>query len=203
MDTLHLNFIDYILLAVFAFSILVGFGRGFVREVVSLATLIVSVVVAIAFANPVAMSFTSSPGVQSAVSQASSAIGVNTAQPVSYIAIGISFAVLFAGTITIGAIIGFFLNFAFQTGMLGVGNRILGAMFGFARGFILNMVIIFVFQLTPFVGAVWWQQSQLVNSFQPAVNWLGAAIAPGLTNLKDRFGKTLNDMNSTIQNITH
>lgn len=202
MDTLNLNIIDYLLLAVFAFSILAGFGRGFVREMVSLLTIIAAFIVATMFANQVATSFTTSPGVQNAVSQATSAIGVNTAQPVSYIALGISFGVLFAGTIIIGALIGFFLNIAFQTGMLGIGNRILGAIFGFARGFIFCMVIIFVVQLTPFVASAWWQQSQLVASFQPAVGWLGKTVSPSLSNLRDRFGQTLQNVNSSLQNMT-
>jgi membrane protein required for colicin V production len=198
----NLNVIDYILLAIFAFSILVGFGRGFVREMVSLITVFAAFIVAIMFAGPIAASFTNSAGVQNAVSQATSVIGVSTAQPVSYVAIGISFGVLFAGTIVIGALIGFFLNIAFQAGMLGVGNRILGAVFGFVRGFIFNIVIVFVVQLTPFVAEAWWQHSQLVNSFQPAVVWLGGIVSPNLTNMKARFEQTIQNVNSSLQNMS-
>jgi membrane protein required for colicin V production len=198
----NLNIVDYILLAIFAFSILAGFGRGFVREMVSLLTVIAAFAVAIMFAHPLAASFTSSPGVQTAVTQATSAIGVDTAKPVSYVAIGISFGVLFAGTIIIGALIGFFLNIAFEYGMLGIGNRILGGIFGLARGFIFNVVIIFVIQLTPFVTATWWQQSQLVNAFQPAVAWVGKIVSPNLTNIRSRFEQTLENVNSSLQNMT-
>lgn len=202
MDNLNLNVIDYLLIAVFAFSILAGFGRGFVREMIALLTLIAAVIVAMVFASPMASTFTNMAGVQNAVNQASSTIGVNASQPVSYVALGISFGLLFAGTVLAGALIGFFVNMAFQTGILGVGNRILGALFGFARGFIFCMVIIFVVQLSPFGTATWWQQSQLVNSFQPAVTWLGNIVSPGLGNIKDRLNKTVDDVNSSIQNMT-
>lgn len=197
--TANLNWVDYIILAIFFFSILSGFGRGFVREVVSLVTLIAAFVIAILFSNALALAFTSSAPVQNAVTQASSAIGMNAAQPVSYLALGISFGVLFAGTVIVGSLIGYFLNVAFQTGILGIGNRILGAGFGFCRGFLINLVIIFVVQLTPFGSSPSWGQSQLVRSFQPAVVWLGGVVSPALSNLKAKFGQTLQDVNSSIQ----
>ena len=165
-------------------------------------SVVAALIVAIMFANPMATAFTSSAGVQQAVSQATSTLNVNTAQPVSYLAIGISFAVLFAGTMLLGALIGFFLNLAFSTGMLGVGNRLLGAVFGFGRGFIFVMVIIFVVQLTPMITSVWWQHSQMVVAFQPAVGWLANIVSPNLANIKSRLEQTVGNMNSTLQNIT-
>lgn len=198
----NFNWVDYIFLAIFFFSMLAGFGRGFVREVVSITTLIAAFVVATMFSNALAVAFTSSPTVQSVVTQANSAIGVNTAQPVSYLALGISFGLLFAGTVIAGSIIGFFLNFAFQAGLLGMGNRLLGAAFGLARGFIFNLVIIFVVQLTPISSEAWWGQSSIVNQYQPAVVWLGTAVSPALADLKSKMGQTLQGVGSSIQNMT-
>lgn len=198
----NFNWVDYIFLAIFFFSMLAGFGRGLVREVVSLATLIAAFVVASMFSNALAVAFTSNPSVQSAVSQANAAIGINTAQPVSYLALGISFGVLFAGTVLAGAIIGFFLNFAFQTGLLGLSNRLLGGLFGLGRGFILNLVIIFVIQLTPVSAEAWWGQSTIVRSYQPAVVWLGNIVSPSLADLKAKMGSTLQDVNSSLQNMS-
>lgn len=196
----NLNWVDFIILAIFFFSMAAGFGRGFVKEMVSLATLIVAFIVAATFASPLAHFFTSSAPIQSAVSQASNAIGADTAQPVSYAALGISFALLFAGTVVVGALIGYLLNIAFQTGILGLGNRLLGGVFGLCRGFLINLVLIFLIQLTPMAANAWWQQSQLVGSFQPAVQWLGDFVAPGVANLKARFGSTMQDVNSSLQN---
>lgn len=196
------NFVDYIILAVFFFSVLAGFGRGFVREIISLVTLFAAVVVAVMFSNTLAMNFTNSPEVQNTVNQASSAIGASVSQPVSYIAIAICFALLFAGTMLFGSLVGYFINMAFQFGILGLGNRLFGAVFGAARGFVFNAILIFLVQLTPFSNQALWQQSKLVASFQPGVVWLGSIVSPSLAGLKDRFGQTLQNVNSSIQSVT-
>lgn len=194
-----LNWVDYILIAIFLFSTLAGFGRGLVRELISLATLVAAFVIAILFSHSLAAMITSSGSVQSVVGQASNTMGMDASQPVSYIALGLSFAVLFAATLIAGAIIGFFINMAFQVGILGIGNRLLGAVFGFCRGFLINLVIIFVLQLTPFSNQAWWQNSQLVNAFQPAVQWLGTIVSPTLSGLKEKLGETMDNVKSSIQ----
>lgn len=193
-----LNWVDFIILAIFFFSMVAGFGRGFVKEMVSLATLIVAFIVAATFTSPLAHFFTSSAPIQSAVTHASNAIGADTAQPVSYAALGISFALLFAGTVVVGSLISYLLNVAFQTGILGLGNRLLGGIFGLCRGFIINLVLIFLLQLTPMATHAAWQQSQFVSSFQPAVQWLGNFVAPGVANLKARFGSTLQNAGQSV-----
>ncbi len=197
-----LNVVDLIILAIFFFSAVTGLIRGLVSEVISLGTLIAAFAIAILFAQPLANAFTSSAPVQSVVSQASGAIGVNTTKPISYVALGISFGVLFAGTVLVGAIVRLLLNTAFQTGMLGLGNRLLGGAFGIARGFVINLVIIFVAQLSPIASQPWWQQSKMVNSFQPAVVWLGGVVSPALSSLKTKFNQTIQQVGSSIQGIS-
>src|SRR5690242_11242791 len=110
--TSNLNWIDYVILAIFFLSVLAGFARGLVREIVSLVTIVAAFVIATMFSNALAESFTSAPSVQNAVTQATNTIGMNTAQPVSYLAIGVAFALLFAGTLVVGAIVGAILNMA-------------------------------------------------------------------------------------------
>jgi membrane protein required for colicin V production len=197
--TTNLNWVDYIILAIFFLSILLGFARGLIKEVISLITLVVAFVVAITFSNSLAAAFTSSTSVQNAVNQASTAIGVNTAQTVSYAALGISFGLLFVATIIVGAIVGSILSLAFQAGILGLGNRLLGGVFGFFRGLLINLVIIFVIQLTSMGNQPWWHQSQFVIAFQPAVQWLGDFVSPSLANLKIKFEETLQNVNSSIK----
>lgn len=196
----NLNWIDYIILLIFFFSIIAGFIRGFVKEVVSLITLVAAFVIATMFSNALAQLFTSHPSVQNAVNQATTSLGVDTAQPVSYIALGISFALLFAGTIIVGMIVSFFLNFAFKSGVLGIGNRLLGGIFGLVRGYIINLALIFVVQLTPLGTQASWSQSQFVNMYQPAVQWLGNIVSPSLANLKARFEQTIQNFGSQLQN---
>lgn len=198
-----LNWVDYIILAVFFFSVLAGFGRGLVREIISLATIVAAFIVASLFAGSLADMFTSSASVQTVVTQASNSTGVNAAQSASYIALGLSFTLIFVGTIIAGSLIGYFINMAFQAGVLGIGNRLLGGVFGLVRGFIINLVIIFVVQLTPFASQAAWQQSQMVVSFQPAVIWLGNIVSPALANLKEKIGGSLENASQSVQSITN
>lgn len=195
----NLTWVDYVILAIFFFFALMGFWRGFVREIVSLITLIAAFVIAIMFSNALAAFFTSSASVQGAVTQASGTMGMSAEQSVSYLAIGISFAVLFVGTVIIGSIIGFFLNMVFQAGILGVGNRLLGGIFGLGKGFIINVVLIFVIQLTPYSTQPAWAQSRLVQGFQPAIVWLGDIVSPALSDLKEKFDQTFQKVGSSIQ----
>lgn len=179
----NLNWVDYIFLAIFLFSTLAGLTRGFVREIVSLITLIAAFVIAILFAHPLAAMFSHSSAVQGAVEQAANV------QSASYLSVSIAFALLFMGTIIVGAIISSILNMAFKVGILGFGNRLLGGVFGLIRAFIVNLVIIFIVQLSPIAEEGWWKASQVVTQYQPAVQWLGNMVAPGIEMLKEQVGK--------------
>ena len=198
-----LNIVDIVILLVFFSSIIIGFGRGFVGEVVSLATLIMAIFIAIHFTAPLANYFTATPTVKGVVSQTSSAIGVSTSQPVSYIALGISFGLIFFGTMLAGGIVKLILNSVFQTGVLGLGNRFLGSLFGAVRGFFINLILIFLIQLSPFGSSAWFAQSQFVQKYQPYVQWLANYVSPTLTNLRDKLNQALQDVNSSIQGASN
>lgn len=198
-----LNLVDILILAIFLISILIGFGRGLVSEVLSLATLIAAFVIAIMFSNTLATFFTSTAAAQSVVSSTTAATGVNTATPVSYVALGVSFGVLFGATVIVGSLIKMVLNLFFNTGILGFGNRILGALFGLIRGYLLNLVLIFLVQLSPVASQPWWQQSHYVPMFQPQVVQLGNLVSPALSNLKSTFGSAIQNANTAIQEISN
>lgn len=198
----NLNWVDYIILGIFFLTILSGFIQGFIKKIVSLVTLVAAFIIATTFANPLASAFLNHPSVHNNLESISTSVGVST-QPVSYLALGVSFGLLFAVTMIVGAILSLLLSSAFQVGILGIGNRLLGAVFGLAQGFLINLVLIFVIQLTPLSNQTWWQQSSLVGAFQPAVQMLGNIVSPTLVNLQDKFGQTLQDINSKLQTISH
>lgn len=202
-----LSGIDIVILGIFLYSIVMGFIRGFVGEIVSLATLVVAVIVALTFTQPLAHYFTSLSSVQGVVASTTSTIGVNTVSPVSYMAYAVSFFLIFAGTLLAGAIVKSVLNLVFQSSFLGLGNSLLGAIFGFARGFIYNLIIIFIIQLTPMSSQSWFQRSQFVYAFQPAIAWMGSIISPTLGNLKSRLGQAVDEVSanvgSSVQGMTN
>lgn len=131
-----MNFVDIIIILIFAASILVGLGRGFVRELISLLTLIAAFFIATTFANQLAEGISHLSSVQHAVEQSTSAIGASTAQPASYGIYAVAFTILFIGTLLLGAIFTYMLNMAFQTGIMGLGNHLLGGLFGFVWRFL-------------------------------------------------------------------
>jgi membrane protein required for colicin V production len=197
-----LNGIDYFILSIFGFSMFVGLSRGLVKEIVSLVALGLAFVIATMYANQLALAFTTNPGVQSVVTETSNTIGVSTVQPVSYAAIGVSYGLIFTGTLLVGSIVGFILNLFFTTGVLGVVNRLSGAAFGLLRGFIINLVIIFVIQLTVVGSQPAWHQSQLVKQYQPAVLWLSGMVAPTYAKIKEQAGTSLQELTTKVQSMT-
>lgn len=187
----NFNGVDYFFLGIFLFSILAGFTRGLLKEIISLLSLFAAIIVGATFSSALAASFTSNAGVQTVVSQASSSINMDVSAPVSYVAIAIAFGVLFAGTLIIGSIVGFLLNLVVSFGILGLGNRILGALFGFGRGFLINLVLIFMIQLTAVGALPGWGGSQIVQGYQPYVTWLGGIVIPGFAGLKEKAQQSL------------
>lgn len=186
----NLNWVDIVILVIFLASVLAGLIRGFVKEIISLVTWIAAFIIAMMFSSKLAAWFTSMPSVQSMMTSASSSIGANAEQSVSYIAIGISFLILFIGTLIVGSIISMIITRAVEGVGIGFVNRLLGGVFGLARGFLIVVVVIFLVQLTSAAQQTWWAQSQFVNSFQPAVAWVGGMISPGLATLKEKVSNT-------------
>jgi membrane protein required for colicin V production len=181
----NFNWADYVILAIFLVSTLSGFSRGLVREIIALLALAAAFVLATLFSHELAAAITHSAAAKGAVSGSAPA-SATVVDTVSYAAIGLSYILIFVGTLIAGAIIGFIINLMLSTSVLGIGNRILGAMFGLCRGFILALVLIFVVQLTALSAQQWWQDSVLIKAYQPAVSWLAALVSPNLADLKKK-----------------
>lgn len=186
-----LNAVDISILAIIVISIIIGFGRGLVSEVLSLLTWIAAFAVSILFTGKLATYFT-----------AMSASGSGASEPATYVVTGISFAVLFIGTLIVGSVVKMLLNLIFSGGLLGFGNRLLGGLFGMVRGYLFVLVVIFLVQLSPVAKESWWQASQYVPKFQPQIIWLADHVSPTLSNLKETFATTVQDMSTAIKEMT-
>lgn len=188
------NFVDLTILAILFFSVVAGLMRGFVKEVVSLLTWLVAFIVAGMFSGRLASYFMSSPRMQSAFSSAASNTGVDASHPLSYVAIGISFLLIFVCVVILGAVLSFILTRALEAGGISFVNRLLGGVFGLGRGILSVVIIAFLVQLSPLGSQAWWQESEFVKSIQPAVQWLGQWVHPGLESLKSKVGDTLKNV---------
>lgn len=126
---------------------MISFFRGFLREALSLLVWILAFWVAWTFFRDVApylSEWISAPSLQMAVAFTALVIGF----------------VVFGGIVT--WIIG---NLVDKTGLTGT-DRVIGILFGAARGVVIIAVVVLLAGATPFPQDPWWQESQLIPQFE-------------------------------------
>lgn len=143
---------DYAILAVIAISILVGALRGFIKEVFSLVVWAAAFLVAWHFAGDVAVLMEDAVTLPSA----RTAMG---------------FAGLFIAVLLVGGLINYLLGRLVETTGLSGTDRLLGGVFGAARGLVLIVAVLLVAGFTPIPGDPWWQESTTIRRMMPLVNW--------------------------------
>jgi membrane protein required for colicin V production len=134
--------LDVGLCVVVALSAALGLYRGLVRELLALAVWVVAFVAAVLLAEDVAQTLLT--GVEG--------------RTVRYAS---GFTIVFVATIVAGAIVQWLVGRIVATSGLGGVDRLLGLLFGGARGIV--AVLVALVALRPFVaGMDAWQESQLV-----------------------------------------
>ncbi len=146
------SYIDLVIIGIIAFSVIVSLLRGFVREVMSLASWVVAFLVANNFYPYLANYLTQ---IQS-----------------EYLRDGAAIAILFVTTLIIGAIVNYVISqLVDKTGLSGT-DRVLGACFGLLRGvLIVAALLFFVDTFTNFSQSDWWKNSKLIPHFGFIVEW--------------------------------
>lgn len=141
-----MSVIDYIIIAIIAFSVLVSLLRGFFREALSLTSWILGFIVASQFYPNLASFFTQ---IQS-----------------EYIRNGVAIAILFVATLIAGGVVSYVVaQLVDKTGLSGT-DRVLGACFGFLRGVLLVAALLFfVDTFTNVKQTEMWKSSQLIPHF--------------------------------------
>lgn len=147
-----LSAFDWAILVVLAISTLMSLRRGFVREALSLGTWIAAFIVARQFHGEMDQ--------------------VLEAQIVDSLMRSIAaFAALFIGTLLVGAALAFFLGALINATGLSSTDRVLGMVFGFARGALIVTVVIGLLGLTPLVNDSWYTGAILVPHFETVAQW--------------------------------
>ncbi len=145
--------IDVVILALIALSAILSLFRGFVTEAVALATWLIALWVALAFYEDLATIL-------------SQWISVPTAQKIT------AFAVLFVCVLLLGAIVNYLASkIVDKTGLTGT-DKLLGVVFGVARGGVIVAILVLLAGLTPLPQDPWWQESQFIGYFQELAMWL-------------------------------
>ena len=134
--------VDTLILAVIAISSAFGVWRGFIKETLSLLSWIAALLVSRVYSESLAgllESLIDNPSVR-------------------YVT---AFSVLFVLIIMLGTALNHFMSKLLVVTGLKTLDRLLGAVFGVARGTVIVLVVLFI--LNVFVsGSEWWQQSTLI-----------------------------------------
>ena len=134
--------VDNLILAVIAISSAFGVRRGFIKEIMSLLSWIAALLVSRVYSG----------------SLASILENLIDNPSVRYV---IAFSVLFVIIIMLGTLLNHLMSKLLVVTGLKTIDRLLGAVFGVARGTVI--VLVFLFVLNVFVSeSEWWQQSTLI-----------------------------------------
>lgn len=150
---------DYAILAIIGLSALISIWRGLIREVLSLLAWILAILVAMTFMRPLA-------------DQLTPHISVPSARLI------IAFMALFIATLLCGAIINFIIAKLVMSSGLSGTDRVLGIVFGIARGALVVGVLVLMAGLTPLPQDPWWEQSVLLGRFEAMALWLRSYLPP-------------------------
>jgi len=157
------SWVDYAIVAVIALSIIVSLMRGFVREALSLVTWAVAFWVAFSFSGALS-------------NLLAGYIHSDTLRQIA------SFGILFIITLLLGAFVNYLLGqLVDSTGLTGT-DRILGVVFGFARGVLVISLLLMMVHLTPMPEEDWWKTSVLIPQFQPVELWLHSLLPKSVSD---------------------
>ncbi|QIB67283.1 CvpA family protein [Kineobactrum salinum] len=148
------TWVDWAIAVIVVLSTLLSLLRGFTREALSLAGWIAAFVLANLFASELA-------------TQMADLVSNLTAR---YIA---AWLVIFVAILLVAGLTGMLLAQLVKVSGLGTLDRVLGTVFGFARGVVIVLVLVFLIrELLPPRDQVWLHQAQLMPQVDALMNWV-------------------------------
>ncbi len=144
--------VDYVIVGVIGLSVVISFFKGFLKEVMALAVWVAAFWLA----------FTLAPMSEGMLA---GAIEVPSAR------LAVTYGLIFVVTLLAGGIITYFVGkLVAHTGLSG-SDRMLGLIFGAARGVVLVVAVTMVAGLTPVPRDPWWRESTLLPYFEALSSW--------------------------------
>jgi len=157
-----MNAVDYIILGILLVSTGISFLRGFVREILSLVAWIAAMWIAVSFTPQVSVL------IEHQISNES-------------IRLVVAFLGLFIATLIVASLSNTLLSqLVKKTGFSGT-DRMIGLIFGLARGGVIVSVIVLVVGITKIPQEPWWQESLLLDHFETLAIWLKGNFPEGMS----------------------
>jgi membrane protein required for colicin V production len=169
------NWLDWTFAVIVGVSVIAAVIKGFVRELISLASLVVGLVVA-------------------ALGYPRAALWFEDLTRSHEIALGLGFLVLFLGTLLLGSLLSLLARKLIKTAGIQWVDRFLGAVFGLVRGVLVDCVLLLVllaFAIKP--GAV--EQSSLAPYVTTGSKMISLAMP---ANVKAQFRLGLEKLRETL-----
>ena len=153
--------IDILIAAAILVSVVVGIFRGFVKEAISIAALLVAIWAALYFgpeAGDISENWFKSEELQMWFGR----------------------VLVFLVILSLGGLLGWGISKLVRLSVLSGMDRLLGAVFGVARGILLVAVAIIGGQFAGFDNDNWWLQSKLIPHFEVVADWIKIMAPEGL-----------------------
>jgi membrane protein required for colicin V production len=164
----ELNWVDYTIIGLVGLSVIISLFRGFVKETISIITWGLAIWLSVLFSELTA----------SLLSHYVSS------EPLRYL---LAFAGIFICVLILGALVNFFIGALVKSTGFGGTDRILGVLFGFARGVLVTSLLLLVVSLTSFQDQSWWKKSKLVPEFKPLMAWLDHYVPSNLKHFENDY----------------
>ncbi|HZT05042.1 MAG TPA: CvpA family protein [Steroidobacteraceae bacterium] len=155
-----MNIADYLVIAAVVLSAAVGAVRGFLRESIALGTWLVALFVAWHFSDMIEPHL-------------GGLLGTSYVRPWAARVIIVALILLFGAGL--GALIGHYVRLSIFSGM----DRLLGFVFGAARGVVLIGVFVILAQLLKLDGEIWWRHSMLLPYGDSVASGLRVLVGAG------------------------
>ena len=152
-----MTLLDIAIIGLILISVLVGFIRGFTKELMSIVAWVISIYLAFNFYALAATYF--SQFINNEL--ASNLVGG---------------AAIFIGSLFILSLIGYLISKAVSASGIKGTDRVLGAVLGIARGVLIIGFLIVVASIFNVQNRTIWQESQLINHFEPVATIINSVL---------------------------
>jgi len=145
--------IDILIAIVLVFSVTVGIVRGFVKEAISITALLLAIWAALTFgpsAGEMSESWLASKELQTWFGR----------------------ILIFVLILAVGGLLGWGLSKLVRLSVLSGIDRLIGGMFGAARGVLFVALFILAGEYAGFSNDSWWQKSKLIPYFEVVAEWI-------------------------------
>jgi len=160
---------DWIIVAIFVLSIIVGVMRGFIREALSLTSWILAFWLALTFCG-----------------QAGDYIGQFISIPAEAFRVSVGFAAVFIITLFVFSIVSFIISKLLVNKAVKGTDRFLGLLFGGVRALGIVVIVMIFARGLGMDNSNWWKNSNFLGHFVPAADYFEQMLPDSFRSTEEK-----------------